>query len=175
MDGTTSVLPACTSSVCKIYEPALLDFYIPHRYREGYGVSKMGIDFAASNNYTLIISLDCGIKSVELIAYAKTLGIEFIVMRSPPSRYNLPDAVAILNPKQADCNYPYKELCGCGVGFKLITALSQHFGIDEAHYYCYLDLVATAIAADIVPMTGENRIPCVLRTWKNQQQPQPGY
>jgi single-stranded-DNA-specific exonuclease len=157
VDGTTSV--ACMYDfLCKIYEPSLLDFYIPHRYREGYGVSKMGIDFAAENNFTLIISLDCGIKSIDLIAYAQTLGIEFIVCDHHLPDTQLPKAVAILNPKQKDCNYPYKELCGCGVGFKLITALATHFGIEEEHYYCYLDLVATAIAADIVPMTGENRI-----------------
>jgi single-stranded-DNA-specific exonuclease len=157
VDGTTSV--ACMYDfLCKIYEPSLLDFYIPHRYREGYGISKMGIDFAAENNFTLIISLDCGIKSIELIEYAQTLGIDFIVCDHHLPDNELPKAVAILNPKQKDCNYPYKELCGCGVGFKLITAMATHFGIEEEHYYCYLDLVATAIAADIVPMTGENRI-----------------
>ena len=142
----------------KIYEPALLDFYIPHRYREGYGVSKMGIDFAKENNFTLIISLDCGIKSVELISYAKDIGIDFIVCDHHLPDSAIPPAVAILNPKQKDCHYPYKELCGCGVGFKLITALATELNIDEEHYLCYLDLVATAIAADIVPMTGENRI-----------------
>jgi len=157
VDGTTSV--ACMYRfLCKIYEPSLLDYYIPHRYREGYGISKMGIDFAKENNFTLIISLDCGIKSVDLIAYAKACGIDFIVCDHHLPDEVIPDAVAILNPKQKDCNYPYKELCGCGVGFKLITALAQHFGIEEEYYYCYLDLVATAIAADIVPMTGENRI-----------------
>ncbi|MEO6540229.1 MAG: single-stranded-DNA-specific exonuclease RecJ, partial [Ferruginibacter sp.] len=106
----------------------------------------------------LIISLDCGIKSVELIAYAKDIGIDFIVCDHHLPDEEVPAAVAILNPKQTDCNYPYKELCGCGVGFKLITALSLHLHIDEEHYLCYLDLVAVAIAADIVPMTGENRI-----------------
>ena len=157
VDGTTSV--ACMYKfLCKIYEPDLLDFYIPHRYREGYGISKMGIDFAKENNFTLIISLDCGIKSVDLIAYAKTIGIDFIVCDHHLPDEEIPDAVAILNPKQKDCNYPYKELCGCGVGFKLITALAQHLSIEEEHYYCYIDLVAVAIAADIVPMTGENRI-----------------
>ena len=157
VDGTTSV--ACMYKfLCKIYEPDLLDFYIPHRYREGYGVSKMGIDFAKENNFSLIISLDCGIKSVDLIAYAKVIGIDFIVCDHHLPDDEIPAAIAILNPKQKDCNYPYKELCGCGVGFKLITALAGHFGIEEEHYYCYLDLVATAIAADIVPMTGENRI-----------------
>ena len=157
VDGTTSV--ACMYQfLCKIYDVSLLDFYIPHRYKEGYGVSKMGIDFAAANDFTLIISLDCGIKSVDLIAYAKTLAIDFIVCDHHLPDEQIPDAVAILNPKQKDCNYPYKELCGCGVGFKLITALAQHFNIEKEHYNCYLDLVATAIAADIVPMTDENRV-----------------
>jgi single-stranded-DNA-specific exonuclease len=157
VDGTTSV--ACMYKfLCKIYDPALLDFYIPHRYREGYGVSKMGIDFAKENNFTLIISLDCGIKSVDLISYAKDIGIDFIVCDHHLPDEEIPPAVAVLNPKQKDCNYPYKELCGCGVGFKLITALATELNIDEEHYLCYLDLVATAIAADIVPMTGENRI-----------------
>ena len=157
VDGTTSV--ACMYKfLCKIYEPELLDFYIPHRYREGYGISKMGIDFAKKNNFSLIISLDCGIKSVDLIAYAKEINIDFIVCDHHLPDEDIPVAAAILNPKQKDCNYPYKELCGCGVGFKLITALAMHLNIDEEHYYCYLDLVAVAIAADIVPMTGENRI-----------------
>lgn len=157
VDGTTSV--ACMYRfLCKIYEPALLDFYIPHRYREGYGVSRMGIDFAKENGFTLIISLDCGIKSIDLVSYAKGLSIDFIVCDHHLPDEELPDAAAILNPKQKDCNYPYKELCGCGVGFKLITALAGHLNMDEEHYHCYLDLVAVAIAADIVPMTGENRI-----------------
>ena len=156
VDGTTSVA-SMYQFLCKIYNPESIEFYIPHRYREGYGVSKLGIDYAAENNFQLIISLDCGIKSVELIGYAKLLGIDFIVCDHHLPDDILPDAVAILNAKQKDCNYPYKELCGCGVGFKLMTALAQHYSIDEAHYFCYLDLVATAIAADIVPMTGENR------------------
>lgn len=173
VDGTTSV--ACMFQfLCKIYDVSLLDFYIPHRYREGYGVSKMGIDFAKENNYTLIISLDCGIKSVDLIAYAKTLGIDFVVCDHHLPDETVPDAVAILNPKQKDCSYPYKELCGCGVGFKLITALSQHFNIDEEHYNCYLDLVATAIAADIVPMTGENRILAYYGLERINSNPNPG-
>jgi single-stranded-DNA-specific exonuclease len=173
VDGTTSV--ACMYQfLCKIYDSSLLDFYIPHRYREGYGVSKMGIDFAAANHFSLIVSLDCGIKSVELIAYAKTLGIDFIVCDHHLPDAVVPDAAAILNPKQADCNYPYKELCGCGVGFKLITALAEHFSIEEEYYYCYLDLVATAIAADIVPMTGENRILAFYGLEKINSQPNPG-
>lgn len=157
VDGTTSV--ACMYQFLQeVYDPALVDFYIPHRYREGYGVSKMGIDFAKENNFSLIISLDCGIKSVELIQYAKDIGIAFIVCDHHLPEKKLPPAVAILNPKQTDCPYPYKELCGCGVGFKLITALAQELQLPEASYHRYLDLVATAIAADIVPMNGENRV-----------------
>ncbi|MEO6253988.1 MAG: single-stranded-DNA-specific exonuclease RecJ [Ferruginibacter sp.] len=173
VDGTTSV--ACMYKfLSKIYEPQSLDFYIPHRYREGYGVSKMGIDFAKENNFTLIISLDCGIKSVDLIAYAKDMGIDFIVCDHHLPDAEIPTAVAILNPKQKDCNYPYKELCGCGVGFKLITALSTHLNIDEEHYFCYLDLLAVAIAADIVPMTGENRILAYYGMEKINSVPNPG-
>jgi single-stranded-DNA-specific exonuclease len=157
VDGTTSV--ACMFMFLqKIYDPEFIEFYIPNRYREGYGVSKMGIDFAKENNFSLIISLDCGIKSTDLIGYASTLGIDFIVCDHHLPDEILPPAVAILNPKQKDCNYPYKELCGCGVGFKLITAISHDIGLDVSEASEYLDLVATAIAADIVPMTGENRI-----------------
>ena len=173
VDGTTSV--ACMYKfLCKIHEPGLLDFYIPHRYREGYGVSKMGIDFAKENNFALIISLDCGIKSVELIAYAKSIGVDFIVCDHHLPDEEIPVAVAILNPKQMDCNYPYKELCGCGVGFKLISALAQHLNIDEEHFFCYLDLVAIAIAADIVPITGENRILAYYGLEKINSSPNPG-
>jgi single-stranded-DNA-specific exonuclease len=156
VDGTTSV--ACMFRFLqKIYTPSQIDFYIPHRNREGYGVSRLGIDFAKENNFTLIISLDCGVKSADLIGYAKTLGIDFIVCDHHLPDAILPPASAILNPKQKDCQYPYKELCGCGIGFKLITALSIHLGIDSPKSFEDLDLVATAIAADIVPMTGENR------------------
>ncbi len=157
VDGTTSVA-MMYQFLCSIYDHHSIDFYIPHRYREGYGVSKMGIDFAKENDFTLIVSLDCGIKSVDLIAYAKTLEIDFIVCDHHLPDSVLPPAVAILNPKQKDCSYPYKELCGCGVGFKLATAISQHLQLDAQQYLQYIDLVATAIAADIVPMTGENRI-----------------
>ncbi len=155
VDGTTSV--ACMYQFLKKIHTEL-DFYIPHRYREGYGVSKAGIDFAKENGFTLIISLDCGIKSYDLIGYAKDLGIDFVVCDHHLPDEIIPPAVAILNPKQSDCNYPYKELCGCGVGFKLISALAPQFGLGNEHVYEYLDLLATAIAADIVPITGENRI-----------------
>ena len=154
VDGTTSV--ACVFQfIHNVYSDT--DFYIPHRYREGYGVSKLGIDFAKENGFTLIISLDCGIKSVELIAYAKTIGIDFIVCDHHLPDKELPPAIAILNAKQKDCFYPYKELCGCGVGFKLMMALASELGLPDESYLQYLDLVVTAIAADIVPITGENR------------------
>ena len=173
VDGTTSVA-SMYQFIAGIYDPALIDFYIPHRYREGYGVSKMGIDFAAENGFSLIICLDCGIKSVELISYAKTLGIDFVVCDHHLPGKILPDAAAILNPKQADCAYPYKELCGCGVGFKLMSALAEHFSLPPEIYYRYLDLVATAIAADIVPMTGENRTLAYHGLKKINETPAPG-
>lgn len=157
VDGTTAVA-SMYQFLEKIYPAGKIDYYIPHRYREGYGISKAGIDFAAANGFSLIISLDCGIKSVGLIAHARTMGIDFIVCDHHLPDTELPPAAAILNPRQKDCNYPYKELCGCGIGFKLITALANRFGIPEEEYHCYLDLVATAIAADIVPITGENRV-----------------
>ena len=173
VDGTTAVA-AMYQFIAGIYDPALVDFYIPHRYREGYGVSKMGIDFAAENGCSLIICLDCGIKSVELIGYAKTLGIDFIVCDHHLPDKILPAATAILNPKQIDCEYPYKELCGCGVGFKLMAALAEFYSLPEETYHCYLDLVATAIAADIVPMTGENRTLAFFGLQKINTDPAPG-
>ena len=157
VDGTTSVA-IMYRFLKKIYKEEKIEFYIPHRYKEGYGVSKQGIDFAKENSFDLIISLDCGIKSVDLIQYARTLGIDFIVCDHHLPDEQLPPATAILNPKQKDCKYPYKELCGCGVGFKLITALCSRLGLHENEHLCYLDLVVSAIGADIVPMTGENRI-----------------
>lgn len=155
VDGTTSVA-SMYQFLRKLHKE--LDFYIPHRYREGYGVSKAGIDFAHENGFTLVISLDCGIKSADLIGYAKTLGIDFVVCDHHLPDEVLPPAVAILNPKQKDCPYPYKELCGCGVGFKLMCALEEKTDLAPGTAFQFLDLLATAIAADIVPMTGENRI-----------------
>ena len=157
VDGTTSV--ACMYQfLCSIYTPENVDYYVPHRYKEGYGISIQGIEYAREKGIKLIISLDCGIKSAELIQHAKNIGIDFIVCDHHLPGLILPPAIAILNPKQTDCPYPYKELCGCGVGFKLISALAQQLSIPEEETYRYLDLVATAIAADIVPITGENRI-----------------
>ena len=157
VDGTTSVA-TFFQFLQEIYPSQKNEFYIPHRYREGYGVSKAGIDYAASKGISLIICIDCGIKSIDLIQYAKSLNIDFIVCDHHLPGNILPEAVAILNPKQLDCAYPYKELCGCGVAFKLMEALAIYFNLDKEKYFRYLDLVATAIAADIVPITGENRI-----------------
>ena len=155
VDGTTAV--ACMYQFLKKIH-STLDFYIPHRYKEGYGISKAGIDFAGENGFTLIISLDCGIKSADLVNYAKEKSIEFIICDHHLPDEILPAAVAILNPKQKGCNYPYKELCGCGVGFKLMSALTEKLNLPPAFALENLDLLATAIAADIVPITGENRI-----------------
>ena len=171
VDGTTSVA-AMFQFIQNIY-PAV-EFYIPHRYKEGYGVSKIGIDYAKSQGITLIISLDCGIKSTDLIAYAKTIGIDFIVCDHHLPDKILPNAVAILNAKQPNCTYPYKELCGCGVGFKLMQALAEKLQLPDSSYLQYLDLVATAIAADIVPMTDENRILAYYGVKKVNENPCPG-
>ena len=155
VDGTSAV------SLVYSYLQMLHDqvaTYIPDRYSEGYGISYAGIDFASDNEIDLIIALDCGIKAIEKIRYAGEKGIDFIVCDHHRPGDELPEAVAVLNPKREDCNYPYDELCGCGIGFKLIQAISKSQGNPEEEVYPYLDLVATAIAADIVPITGENRI-----------------
>lgn len=155
VDGTTSV--ACLYQFLKsIYSE--VSFYVPHRYREGYGVSLTGIEFAKEKNYSLIISLDCGIKSVDLIQHAKEIGIDFIVCDHHLPDEKIPDAVAVLDPKQKDCSYPFKELCGCGVAFKLMQAISDELKLPDESYLKFIDLVAVAIAADIVPITDENRI-----------------
>lgn len=171
VDGTTAVA-SMYQFICGIHNNT--DYYIPHRYKEGYGVSKMGIDYAKETGCSLIVSLDCGIKSTDLIAYAKTLGIDFIVCDHHLPDPILPPAVAILNPKQIDCPYPYKELCGCGVGIKLMMALAQKLELPASSYLEYLDLAATAIAADIVPITGENRILAYYGLEKVNQHPCPG-
>ena len=155
VDGTTSV--ALLSSYLKTYYPNIAT-YIPDRYDEGYGVSYKGIDFAQDNDITLIIALDCGIKAIEKVAYASKKGIDFIICDHHRPGAKLPKAVAVLDPKRDDCSYPYKELCGCGVGFKLIQALGSDRGQTIEDLLLYLDLVATAIGADIVPVTGENRV-----------------
>lgn len=155
VDGTTAV--SLVYSYFLTFYPNVAT-YIPDRYDEGYGISYQGIDFADDNGFTLIIALDCGIKAVDKVAYAKEKGIDFIICDHHRPGNVIPEAVAILDPKQEDCNYPYDELCGCGVGFKLIQALGSKMGETIEDFIPYLDLVATAIAADIVPMTGENRV-----------------
>ena len=155
VDGTTAV--SLVASFLKSYYQNVAT-YIPDRYNEGYGISLQGIDFADDNGFTLIIALDCGIKSIDHVAYALQKNIDFIICDHHRPGYELPKAVAVLDPKRADCNYPYDELCGCGIGFKLIQALAANRNITIDDLTCYLDLVATAIAADIVPMTGENRV-----------------
>ncbi|NGY36426.1 single-stranded-DNA-specific exonuclease RecJ [Flavobacterium sp. XN-5] len=155
VDGTTAV--SLVSSYLKSYYPDVAT-YIPDRYKEGYGVSFMGIDFADDNGFSLIIALDCGIKSIDHVAYAKERNIDFIICDHHRPGDTLPDAVAVLDPKRDDCNYPYDELCGCGIGFKLIQALGTNRNQTITDLVPYLDLVAAAIAADIVPMTGENRV-----------------
>ncbi|CAM3910242.1 MULTISPECIES: single-stranded-DNA-specific exonuclease RecJ [Flavobacterium] len=155
VDGTTAV--ALVSSYLKtIYSN--IATYIPDRYAEGYGVSYKGIDFAEDNAISLIIALDCGIKSIDHVNYAKEKGIDFIIGDHHRPGETLPNAVAVLDPKRKDCSYPYDELCGCGVGFKLIQAIGSKRNQSIEYFIPYLDLVATAIAADIVPMTGENRV-----------------
>lgn len=152
-----------TTAVSLVYEYLKKEYphvatYIPDRYDEGYGISYQGIDFASDNDITLIIALDCGIKSTHHIEYASQRNIDFIICDHHLPGEELPKAIAVLDPKRQDCNYPYDELCGCGIGFKLIQALAQNKGQKLEELMGYLDLVATAIAADIVPITGENRI-----------------
>lgn len=154
VDGTTAV--ALVYSFIKEFYPNL-DYYIPDRYTEGYGISTQGIDFAHQNGFGLIIALDCGIKSVDKIAYANTLGVDFIICDHHLPGDELPAAVAILDPKQSHCPYPYKELSGCGIGYKLLQALAERMDIDEAKLRKYIDLVVVSIASDLVPITGENR------------------
>jgi single-stranded-DNA-specific exonuclease len=155
VDGTTAV--ALLSSYLLTSYPNVAT-YIPDRYKEGYGISYAGIDFAEDNDFKLIIALDCGVKAIEKVSYAREKGIDFIICDHHRPGVKIPDAVAVLDPKRDDCNYPYDELCGCGIGFKLIQALNikREDSFDEL--IPYLDLVATAIGADIVPMTGENRV-----------------
>ena len=155
VDGTTAV--SLVSSYLRSYYPNVAT-YIPDRYAEGYGISFMGIDYAEDNDISLIIALDCGIKSMEHVAYAKAKNIDFIICDHHRPGDILPEAVAVLDPKRADCSYPYDELCGCGVGFKLVQALAENRNQTIEDLIGYLDLVATAIAADIVPITGENRV-----------------
>jgi len=171
VDGTTAV--SLVSAYLKSHYPNIAT-YIPDRYAEGYGISFKGIDFADDNGFSLIIALDCGIKSIDHIAYAKEKNIDFIICDHHRPGEFLPDAVAILDPKREDCFYPYDELCGCGVGFKLIQALGTNRNETIEDLVPYLDLVATAIAADIVPITGENRVLAYFGLQVINSDPRPG-
>ncbi|MDW8295903.1 MAG: single-stranded-DNA-specific exonuclease RecJ [Raineya sp.] len=158
VDGTTSVALLYQFFKRIFPDKRNFDFYIPDRYKEGYGISKQGIDYAKTHGFTLMIALDCGIKSVELVNYAKTQGIDFIICDHHLPGAEIPQAIAVLDPKRPDCQYPYKELSGCGVGFKLLQAFSLHKNIPFEVLHQFLDLVAVSIACDIVPITGENRV-----------------
>jgi len=171
VDGTSSV--ALMSTYLKSIHN-LVYTYIPNRYDEGYGVSYKGINFALENNFTLIVALDCGIKAIDKVAHAKELGIDFIICDHHRPGAKIPDAAAVLDPKREDCNYPYKELCGCGVGFKLIEALASKEGKTAEDLTEYLDLVATAIGADIVPIDGENRVLAYFGLQVINTNPRPG-
>ncbi len=171
VDGTTSV--ALMSSYLKTRIDSVAT-YIPDRYDEGYGISYKGIDFADDNDFSLIIALDCGIKAIDKVAYANEKGIDFIICDHHRPGGKLPDAIALLDPKRDDCDYPFKELCGCGVGFKLITALASNQGQTVEDLVEYLDLVATAIGADIVPIVDENRALAYLGLQVINTNPRPG-
>ncbi|WP_143962935.1 single-stranded-DNA-specific exonuclease RecJ [Litoribacter populi] len=171
VDGTTSV--ALMYGFLRDFYPNV-DFYIPDRYKEGYGISEKGVRYAAENGFTLIISLDCGIKALEKVALANELGVDFIICDHHTPGEVIPDAVAVLDPKRVDCDYPYKELSGCGVGFKLIQAFSIKAGRDPANLNSFLDLLAVSIAADIVPITGENRVLAFYGLERLNNNPRPG-
>ncbi len=155
VDGTTAV--SLVYTFLKSFNERI-DFYIPDRYEEGYGISYKSIDYAAEHEFKLVIVLDCGIKAVEKIAYAKSKGIDYIIADHHRPGEFIPEAVAVLDPKRPDCTYPFEELSGCGVGFKLVQAFAQKNNFPFEKIYQYLDLVVVSIASDIVKITGENRI-----------------
>lgn len=171
VDGTTSV--ALVYSFFKNYISEIR-YYIPDRYAEGYGISFKSIDYAQENNYSLVIALDCGIKANDKIDYANSKNIDFIICDHHLPGDEIPKAIAVLDPKQHDCPYPYKELAGCGIGFKLAQAFCIQNGIDEQEVFQYLDLVVTSIAADIVPITGENRVLAHFGIKQLNENPRPG-
>lgn len=172
VDGTTAV-SLVYSFIKELYDDVA--YYIPDRYTEGYGISFQGIDFAFDNNISLIIALDCGIKAHDKIQYAKEKGIDFIICDHHLPGDTLPDAVAILDPKREDCTYPFKELSGCGIGFKLIQAYSIKNNLLTEKIYEQLDLVAVSIASDLVPITGENRILAKFGVDKVNSNPRAGF
>lgn len=170
VDGTTAV-SLVYSYLRKIYTDC--EVYIPDRYAEGYGVSKQGVEWAEANGYKLIVALDCGIKAFEMVDLAKEKGIDFIICDHHLPEDKIPKAIAVLDPKRSDCDYPYKELSGCGLGFKFIQAFARRY-FNENEVYRYLDLVAVSIASDIVPITGENRILAHYGLQKLNEDPIPG-
>mgnify|MGYP001588698121 CR=1 FL=1 len=172
VDGTTSV--ALVYSYLSSYYKNL-SYYIPNRYTEGYGISYQGIDFAEENNISLIVALDCGIKAVDKIDYANKKNIDFIICDHHLPGDTVPDAIAVLDPKQADCNYPYKELSGCGVGFKFMQAWAEKEKHEVDPLFSFIDILAVSICADIVPITGENRVLCHYGVQKLNKNPQPGF
>lgn len=170
VDGTTAV-SLVYSYLRRFYSHC--EIYIPDRYAEGYGVSQAGVEWASTNNFTLIIALDCGIKASDMVVLANSKGIDFIICDHHLPDKNIPNAIAVLDPKREDCQYPYAELSGCGLGFKLIQAYARRYG-NENDVYEFLDLVAVSIASDIVPITGENRILAYYGLKKLNENPIPG-
>jgi len=173
VDGTTAV--ALVYTFLRELGHDKIDFYIPDRYAEGYGISFQSVDFAADNGFSLVIALDCGIKAIEKVARGKEKGIDFIICDHHRPGEFLPEAVAVLDAKRLDCSYPFKELSGCGVGFKLIQALASTRGMPFSTLNKYLDLVVVSIASDIVPITGENRILAYYGLKLLNQSPRPGF
>ena len=173
VDGTTAVALIYTY-LKNLVNKKKIEFYIPDRYEEGYGISYKGIDYAADNGFGLVIVLDCGIKAVEKIDYANERGVDFIICDHHRPDEVIPRAAAVLDSKRPDCEYPYKELSGCGVGFKLVTALSMRLGRPIEEVYQLLDYVAVSIAADIVPITGENRVLAYFGLKLLNKKPRPG-
>lgn len=185
VDGTTAVslvysflkkLPYILNieKIIEPEDPLLVDYYIPDRYTEGYGISFLGIDYAKENNFSLIIALDCGIKSNDKVDYANERNIDFIICDHHRPGETLPNAVAVLDPKRNDCNYPFDELCGCGIGFKLVQAFAQKNNIAFNELTDYLDLAAISIASDLVPITGENRTLCYFGLEQINKKPRDG-
>jgi len=173
VDGTTAV--SIVYSFLRNRHTGDIDYYIPDRYKEGYGISKMGIDYAADNGFGLVIALDCGIRSNYLIDYANTKGVDFIICDHHLPGSSLPNAVAVLNPKRGDCEYPYKELSGAGIGFKLIQAFAEKHGLPLDSIMEYIDMVAVSIASDLVDIRGENRTLAYFGLKKINENPSLGF
>ena len=174
VDGTTAVALVYSFLKSLPDSEGLVDYYIPDRYAEGYGISFLGIDFAKENNFSLIIALDCGIKAIDKVDYANERSIDFIICDHHRPGDKLPNAAAILDPKRSDCNYPFDELCGCGVGFKLVQAYAQKNNIPFESLFQYLDLTAISIASDLVPIVGENRALCYFGLQQINKEPRKG-